>query len=355
MTARTECRDEVATAPRLGHDPVSVVIPCHSLNRFDQLARAVAAVGAQTPRPAEIIVVVDHNPGLYRRATRELAGVTVLRNEFAPGVSGNRNTGVLHAGSPVVALLDDDALPHPGWLAALLAPFADPTVIGTGGAIEPVWHAPRPAWFPEEFLWTVGGTPVTGAGVTPTRNVWSASMAVRREVFLAGGGFRVGFGKVGDAPAPEDTELCLRLSRHSGGQWRRVEAAVVDHPVPVARTAFGFFLRRCYQEGRGKVRMARLLARAPLAAAAPGGAAVLGGAVASGGAASGGVTAPSLSAERDYLTRTLPKAVARGVRDAALGRGAAHLARAGAVLAGVAAAAFGGAVESVHPVREVAA
>ena len=310
--------------------PASVVIPCHRSDRFAQLATAVAAVAAQRPAPAEVIVVVDHNPALYRRASAELAGVTVLANAYPPGVSGTRNTGVRHAGTDLVALLDDDARPHPGWLAGLLAPFAQAEVVGTGGAIEPVWARPRPAWFPPEFLWAVGGAPATGGAaatraVTATRNVWSASMAVRRAVFLAVGGFRVGFGKVGDTPAPEDTELCLRMSRYGGGQWRRVDAAVVDHPVPAVRTAFGFFLRRCYQEGRGKVRMARLVGWAGLAA------------------------------ERAYLTRTVPRALARGLSDAVRGRSAAALAQCAAALAGLAVAGLGGAVESVRPARAVAA
>jgi len=100
---------------------------------------------------------------------------------------------------------------------------------------------------------------------------------------------------------------------------------VVDHPVPAVRTAFGFFLRRCYQEGRGKVRMARLVGWAGLAA------------------------------ERAYLTRTVPRALARGLSDAVRGRSAAALAQCAAALAGLAAAGLGGAVESVRPARAVAA
>src|SRR5439155_17283798 len=144
--------------------------------------------------------------------------------------------GIRHTRTPLVALLDDDAYAHPGWLAGLVAPFVDPSVIGTGGAIEPEWEARQPFWLPNEFLWTVGGS-WTGSRVPePTRNVWSASMAVRRDVFDAVGGFRAGFGKLGDRSRPEDTELCLRMSRHGGGQWIFVPDAVIGHPVPAERT-----------------------------------------------------------------------------------------------------------------------
>ncbi len=299
---------------------VSVVIPCHTERRWSQLVRAVRSVLDQRPRPVEVVVVVDHNDTLLTRAQTELAGVTVLANRYQRGVSGNRNTGVAHTRTPVVALLDDDAHAYPDWLAGLAAPFADPGVVGTGGAIAPDWERPRPSWFPDELLWAVGGSYPGLPGTTaPVRNVWSASMAVRREGFDRVGGFRVGFGKVGERSRPEDTDLCLRMSAATGGHWVYVPHARIDHPVPAERNRFGFLLNRCYQEGRGKVEIARLNR--------------------------GG---RSLGAERGYLTRTVPRAVGRGLADALRGRGVVHATRAGVVLAGVAAAAVGGAVELLH-------
>jgi GT2 family glycosyltransferase len=175
---------------------------------------------------------------------------------------------------------------------------------------------------PEEFLWAVGGS-YTGMPTTTARirNVWSASMVVRREAFMAVGGFRTGFGKLGEQNRPEDTELCLRMSAASGGHWMYVPDAVIRHAVPVERATFGFFLRRCYAEGRGKVQMAGLHAGSE-----------------------------ALSSERDYL-RSLPKAVVRNIAAAGRGRGVGHALKAGGVLAGVAAAGWGGAVETVHARR----
>jgi hypothetical protein len=56
--------------------------------------------------------------------------------------------------------------------------------------------------------------------------------------------------------------------------------------------------------------------------------------------------ADSLGAERDYL-RSLPKAEIRDIAAASRGRGLSHALRAGSVVAGVAAAGFGGAVETI--------
>jgi GT2 family glycosyltransferase len=310
----------VETTPR---PAVSIVIPTHSEQRWESLVRTVNSAKAQDHIPAEIVVVVDHNSKLYRRARRDLAGVTVLENVYTSGVSGNRNTGAFHTRTELIAFLDDDTQACPKWLANLLAPFSDPTVVGTGGGIDPDWEDARPRWMPDEFLWAVGGSYTGMPTVTaPIRNVWSASMIVRRDVFMAVGGFRTGFGKLGSQNRPEDTELCLRMSRAGGGRWMYVPGAVIRHEVPASRSTFAFFLKRCYAEGRGKIQMAGLTQGTD-----------------------------DLVSERAYLRRTLPRAVARNLADAARGRGVAHALRAATVLAGVAAAGYGGAVESLATLR----
>jgi hypothetical protein len=158
--------------------------------------------------------------------------------------------------------------------------------------------------------------PTTTARV---RNVWSASMAVRRDVFEKVGGFRVGFGKVGDRSRPEDTDLCLRMSEASGGHWMYVPDAVIDHPVPADKATFRYFVTRCYNEGRGKVEMARL-----------------------------NHGKDSLGSESAYLRRTLPAGVGRGLADTVRGRGFSNTAKAATIVLGMASAAWGGFVESVR-------
>ncbi|HEY0001286.1 MAG TPA: glycosyltransferase family 2 protein [Actinoplanes sp.] len=307
-----------------GPAEVSIVIPCHSERDWDKLVGAVASALAQRPAPAEVVVVVDHNRRLFDRVLRDLSGITVLENRFPQGASGTRNTGAWHTTTPLIAFLDGDINAGPQWLAQLVAPFDDPAVVGTGGAIAAAWQRSQPRWMPDELLWAVGasytGMPVDTAHV---RNVWSASMAVRRDVFAEVRGFREGFGKIGTRNRPEDTDLCLRMSA-SGGRWMYVPEAVVEHYVPAERATFQFLLRRCYAEGRGKVQMARLLRGSE-----------------------------SLGAERSYLTRTLPRALLRDLHravrrpDAGQPARGVHAARAATVIAAVTAAAAGGAVETV--------
>lgn len=298
---------------------VSVIIPCHDERRWPYLVNAVRSVRQQSRQPAEVVVVVDHNEALLNRARAELTGVTVLANQYTRGVSGNRNTGAFHTDTELIALLDDDAVAHEQWLAELLKPFDDPTVVGTGGTILPSWQR-RPDWFPDEFLWAVGGS-YTGLPRTtaPIRNVWSASMAVRRSAFEAVDGFRVGFGKLGDRSRPEDTDLCLRMAHATGGHWMYTPDAVIWHPVPAHRSTLGYFLTRCYNEGRGKIEMARLLKNQP-----------------------------SLGTERGYLARTLPRAIGRGVADTVTRRDRSGWAKSLATVAGISAAGVGAFVESAR-------
>jgi hypothetical protein len=63
---------------------VSVVIPTHSEKRWSSLVRTVESARSQEHQPTEIVVVVDHNDALYKRATKELDGVTVLETN-TPG------------------------------------------------------------------------------------------------------------------------------------------------------------------------------------------------------------------------------------------------------------------------------
>lgn len=288
----------------------SIVIACHTEERFDQLLEAIDSARQQAPEPDQVIIAVDHNAALSDRLRSEVDGIEVVDHQGDRGASGARNAGAMRARSPYLVFLDDDVRAHPGWLAALLAPFDDPRVIGTGGMTMAAWQGARPSWFPDEFGWVVGashaGLPTEEAQV---RNVWSENMAVRKHAFDAVGGFRSGFGKVGSTSRPEDTDLCIRVGANEpDSHWTYVPGAVVDHAVPSERSTFRFFLRRCYWEGAGKIELSAHLG-----------------------------DERDLEDERSYLTRTLPRAF---VRDLVGGQ----FRRATAIVAGVMLAAAGGAV-----------
>lgn len=268
---------------------VSVLLCAYTEARWNDLVEAVQSVQRQVRSSDEIIVIVDHNDALLRRVRSEIQGVRSIENCEARGLSGARNSGLAIAKGEIVAFMDEDAIAAPDWLERLLQHYAKPTVLGVGGAIEPLWQTGRPSWFPHEFDWVVGctywGMPLQ---LAPVRNLIGCNMSIRRALFLEIGGFRNGIGRVGTLPVGcEETELCIRARQH----WPHAEFlydpdAHVLHRVPARRATWRYFFRRCFAEGRSKALIARYVG-----------------------------TEDALSSERSYTYRTLPAAVLNGIAD----------------------------------------
>jgi glycosyltransferase involved in cell wall biosynthesis len=235
---------------------VSVVLPCYTERRLDNIRSALTSLRKQTLEPRRVVVAVDNNPTLAELLDEEFDWITVVRNEAGRGASATRNRGVEVVDTPLTAFLDDDEIADPDWLLELTRPFADERVVGTGGTYEPAWETRKPLWFPDEFAWVVGGSYVGLPGETaPIRNVWSGNMAVRTADFRAVDGFRTEFGKQGSFSQPEDTDLCIRMAEATAKHWMYVPSAVILHEVPAGRGSFGFFVSRCFSEGAGKSAM----------------------------------------------------------------------------------------------------
>ncbi|WP_274562651.1 glycosyltransferase family 2 protein [Streptomyces spiramyceticus] len=299
---------------------ISVVICVYTEDRWEDILAAVDSVRHQSRPAAETLLVVDHNPALLERLGKEYkdAGeeVRVLANAGPRGLSSGRNTGIAAARGDIVAFLDDDAVAERDWLRHFAEGYEDPRVMAVGGRTMPAWASGRrPDWFPEEFDWVVG---CTYKGLPPgrvrVRNVLGGNASFRKSAFDAAGGFATGIGRDGDKRplGCEETELCIRLTTALPDAVLLIDdRAVIHHKVPAARERFGYFRTRAYAEGLSKALVARSV-----------------------GAGKG------LASERRYTTRVLPAGVARGLRDAVLGRpGGAG--RAGAIVAGVAVAAGG--------------
>jgi GT2 family glycosyltransferase len=238
-----------------------VVVCAFAWGRFGRTVAAVESALSQEPGPAEVIVVVDHNPALLAALRERLPGqVRLVSTVGPPGLGASWNTGVGCGTAPVIAFLDDDAVAEPGWLAALVRPFHDPAVLATGGVAKPIWTGTRPRWLGDEWLWVVGctyaGMPRAGA----VRNVLGCNMAFRADVLSELGGFKLGIGRLGHLPlGGGETELCIRArQRWPDRSVLAVEDAVVHHHVTRARQTTGYFVRRCFYEGVSKALIRRL-------------------------------------------------------------------------------------------------
>jgi hypothetical protein len=146
-------------------------------------------------------------------------------------------------------------------------------------------------------------------------------MSFRREAFDAIGGFEIGrAGTLSIGNENDETDFCIRLAQALPDSVLLFEPlASVQHAVPRERATARYFVQRCYSEGVSKARLARLVG-----------------------------TGRALSAERDYVRKTLTGGVLREVRAAIRQRESAGLRRAASIGAGFAITSAGYAIGVVR-------
>jgi glycosyltransferase involved in cell wall biosynthesis len=111
---------------------VSVVVATH--NRRQLLDRLVRALDTQEDGLSYEVVVVDDGSTdgtqdeLVRLSERSRVRLVPVRMDANRGPAAARNAGWRRARAPLVAFTDDDCVPQPGWLAALLRALDDADV-----------------------------------------------------------------------------------------------------------------------------------------------------------------------------------------------------------------------------------
>ncbi|MDT4996540.1 MAG: hypothetical protein QOD45_608, partial [Pseudonocardiales bacterium] len=116
-----------------GTAPIAVVVPTH--NRASLLPRLVSALVAQEDVPGAEIVLVDDastdaTPDVLANLLPSLEPTgQAIRLAHNRGPATARNIGWRTASAPLIAFLDDDCVPQPGWLASLAASLADADIV----------------------------------------------------------------------------------------------------------------------------------------------------------------------------------------------------------------------------------
>jgi GT2 family glycosyltransferase len=236
---------------------ISVVIP--TFNRSASLARLLNALSSDeiAACAAEIIVVDDGSTDDTEQIVRRCAlAVTYLRQPGA-GPAAARNVGWRASTAPIVAFLDDDCVPRPGWLTDYLDAFEDPGVGGVGGTIVALVDG-----FIADFITADGlvdhGRPVAGGADDAPTYLVTANAAFRRAALEAADGFEEGYrldrpGRTGRIVAGEDVDLCWRIVE-AGWVLRRSPGATVAHDH---RVAFDALMRTYFRHGRARRELGR--------------------------------------------------------------------------------------------------
>jgi mycofactocin system glycosyltransferase len=212
---------------------VTVVVPVK--DRVDGLARLLAALPAGMG--ATIVVDDGSADAAGIRAVAERAGAVLLRHPEPRGPAAARNAGLAAARTPLVAFLDSDVVPQPGWLGPLLARFADPAVALAAPRI--VALAPVTGWLARyesvRSSLDLGADPALVVPKSRVAYVPSAALVVRRDV--------VGSGFDERMHVAEDVDLVLRL-HEAGWRLRYEPAARVAHEHRTDLRAW--WLRKAY-------------------------------------------------------------------------------------------------------------
>ena len=224
----------VPPAPASAAD-VTVVIPVR--DRAVLLSRCLTALDGRYPT-----VVVDDGSDDPAAVAAVVAGhgATLVRRPVNGGAAAARNTGLAHVTTELVAFVDSDCVPEPGWIDRLAGHFADPTVAAVAPRITPLapdtWAG---RYTRAASSLDLGDRPARVAPNTRVSYVPTAALIVRRRALDE-------FARRGEVFDPtmsigEDVDLVWRL--HDNG-WRvRYDPSVrVGHHEP--RTWRGLLGRR---------------------------------------------------------------------------------------------------------------
>ena len=197
---------------------ISVIVPVH--NGGNNFTRCLRGLLGTSPPPAEIIVVSDgdtNDSGIEVRHPR----VRVIREPVRRGPARARNQGALQATGNILLFIDADVeVPSDliGRVAAIFDQDRDLAAIIGSYDDEPAWQN-----FFSQYKNLFHHFTHQHAN-DEASTFWGACGAIRRDIFLAAGGFDEGYHK----PCIEDIELGYRL-RASGHRMRLVKALQVKH------------------------------------------------------------------------------------------------------------------------------
>src|SRR5208282_516376 len=151
-----------------------------------------------------------------------------------------------------IAYIDDDAVPYPEWLAAIIEAFETTDAAVVAGPILPVWPGPIPEWLPTKYA---GCLTILNHGPAdrPLREgefAFGANMAFAVEALRAIGGFNLGIGRTGARNLLSEEEIEIQLVLRDRGYTSFYAAsAKVSHVVHRDRVSRSYFRARMSWQG----------------------------------------------------------------------------------------------------------
>ncbi len=256
-------RQEVAVPPSGAHDRVSLTIAVLTYRRPSEIA-ALLPVLVDVSREVESlgyaagVLVVDNDAAGSARLTAAAFAADGVRYvvESEPGISAARNRALRESvGSDLLAFIDDDERPEPGWLPALLTTLVNSGATGVAGPVRSNFPDSMHPWVAAGEFMNRRHRAATQTGEVVAVAATNNLLLDLREIERLDLSFDPAFGLTGG----EDT-LFTRTLAARGGRivWCR-EAVVLDE-VADDRVSTAWLLRRAFSHGNTETRVATALA-----------------------------------------------------------------------------------------------
>lgn len=197
---------------------VSVIIPVH--NGGDSFRRCLSSLAKTVPPPSEIIVVADGDTDGSWLLAKEF-NTKVLRINTRGGPAQARNLGAKAAQGDILFFVDADVVVYPNTISQVASTFSrEPDLAALIGSYD---DAPGATNFLSQYRNLLHHY-VHQTGCEEASTFWGACGAIRRQVFLAIGGFDESYRQ----PSIEDIELGYRL-KQAGYRIRLCKDLQVKH------------------------------------------------------------------------------------------------------------------------------
>ncbi|MFI3270380.1 MAG: glycosyltransferase [Rikenellaceae bacterium] len=229
-------------------------------NRAAQVIETLRSIVAQSA-PASLweCVVVNNNStddtieAVEQFITEHRSFDIRLVTETKQGLSHARNCGIDNSSAPIIAIIDDDELILPPFIASYIDFFeTHPHVASAGGGIVAVYRSERPRWMtkyteiPIANPIDLGDTPRPfPSGKIPG----GGNMAIRRAAIERYGAFDPELGRRGESLiGGEESNLFQRL-REGGEECWWVPNAVMHHLIPNSKLGLDYLTKLWFNIG----------------------------------------------------------------------------------------------------------
>jgi GT2 family glycosyltransferase len=206
---------------------VSIIIP--TFNGAARIGNCLDALLKQiAEHNAEILVVNDGSTDTTGEVVARYSGVRLITQANA-GPAAARNRGAVEAQGTIILFTDDDCVPMPDWLEAMLQPFEDPNIVGAKG----IYRTNQKSLVARFVQIDYEDRYRLMAGHDCIDFIDTYSAAFQRDRFLEMTGYDTSF----PVACAEDIELSYRMSAR-GWKMKFVPQAVVYHTHPDALSKY---------------------------------------------------------------------------------------------------------------------